>query len=84
MVYVIKWRTGGKTVEKYATKALAKRVLLKSGLSGNIVETKLGSAGRTVPSVEVKYGKGKTAYPNGRKLKWIKTADGIYRKTIVR
>jgi hypothetical protein len=71
MVYKIQWRGGGETAERYSSKKVAKRVMGR--LSGNIVKTKLGSAGRTSPFTEQMYGKSAKFYPKGKRLVWAKT-----------
>ena len=84
MAYKIRWMTGGETAERYSTKGIANKVLKKTNLSGTIVKTNLGKAGRTAPFKSVKSGGEKKSYPSGAKLVWKKTSDGIYRKSIVR
>lgn len=74
MAYKIIWSRGGETAERYSSKALAKAILKKSNLSGRVVRTKLGSAGRTAPYSSFKYGdKESKNYPKGSKLKWHKS-----------
>ena len=42
MAYKIKWRRGGETAERYATKVIGKKILKKSNLSGAIFGVGLG------------------------------------------
>ena len=78
MVYKIIWKSGGETAERYATKAIAKRILSNVKNSGTVVKTKLGSAGRTSPFTEHTYGGKSKAYPSGVRLKWVKSPTGVY------
>lgn len=83
MVYKIRWKTGGETAERYVNLKIAKSVLKKSNLSGDIIKTKLGSAGRTAPFYEWKYGdKQITNFPKGKKLIWVKH-NGVYRTHVI-
>lgn len=83
MAYKIKWMTGGETAERYATKKVAERVLKKTNLTGKIIKTKLGNAGTSSSSTTIRYGRGVVG-SGVNKLKWVKTASGVYRKQIVR
>lgn len=82
MAYKILWKSGGETAERYSSRTLAEKVLRGSKFSGRVVKVKLGSAGTTSFSTTVKAGK--VTGSGIKKLRWIKTPQGVYRKTVVR
>ena len=79
MAYKIHWKRGGETAELYSSKALAKKILEKSRLSGSIRPAILKKGQRTAPFSQHIYGKGSIDYPYGDEVVWVKNQVKIGR-----